>query len=171
MIRRPPRSTRTDTLFPYTTLFRSGAIELVEMASRRIWRCAWSFETSLRLRLRLRSVSPQEERRLGPQAPGKSKIRLAMTLSMTSLVPPSIELALVLSHPRARAHPLVSSMSHSSASLPPPDMPSSWRRLLSSVPTYFIMFELAGCARPAYTIPIKSSHNASVMLKEWLVGE
>src|SRR3546814_11166823 len=28
MIRRPPRSTRTDTLFPYTTLFRSvGAAE------------------------------------------------------------------------------------------------------------------------------------------------
>src|SRR3546814_5029126 len=26
MIRRPPRSTRTDTLFPYTTLFRSEAI-------------------------------------------------------------------------------------------------------------------------------------------------
>src|SRR3546814_14257234 len=27
MIRRPPRSTRTDTLFPYTTLFRSGDAE------------------------------------------------------------------------------------------------------------------------------------------------
>src|SRR3546814_10598634 len=27
MIRRPPRSTRTDTLFPYTTLFRSRCIE------------------------------------------------------------------------------------------------------------------------------------------------
>src|SRR3546814_15476485 len=27
MIRRPPRSTRTDTLFPYTTLFRSPLIE------------------------------------------------------------------------------------------------------------------------------------------------
>src|SRR3546814_11010474 len=26
MIRRPPRSTRTDTLFPYTTLFRSHSI-------------------------------------------------------------------------------------------------------------------------------------------------
>src|SRR3546814_6190679 len=26
MIRRPPRSTRTDTLFPYTTLFRSTGI-------------------------------------------------------------------------------------------------------------------------------------------------
>src|SRR3546814_12675389 len=30
MIRRPPRSTRTDTLFPYTTLFRSIGWELVQ---------------------------------------------------------------------------------------------------------------------------------------------
>src|SRR3546814_13780663 len=29
MIRRPPRSTRTDTLFPYTTLFRSNGREIV----------------------------------------------------------------------------------------------------------------------------------------------
>src|SRR3546814_1589031 len=28
MIRRPPRSTRTDTLFPYTTLFRSPVAQL-----------------------------------------------------------------------------------------------------------------------------------------------
>src|SRR3546814_10741399 len=28
MIRRPPRSTLTDTLFPYTTLFRSGIDDL-----------------------------------------------------------------------------------------------------------------------------------------------
>src|SRR3546814_2651517 len=28
MIRRPPRSTRTDTLFPYTTLFRSAKNDL-----------------------------------------------------------------------------------------------------------------------------------------------
>src|SRR3546814_2099533 len=33
MVRRPPRSTRTDTLFPYTTLFRSPAhIALAEGA-------------------------------------------------------------------------------------------------------------------------------------------
>src|SRR3546814_17494806 len=31
MIRRPPRSTRTDTLFPYTTLFRSTEIELGDL--------------------------------------------------------------------------------------------------------------------------------------------
>src|SRR3546814_15123840 len=28
MIRRPPRSTRTDTLFPYTTLFRSHGVDI-----------------------------------------------------------------------------------------------------------------------------------------------
>src|SRR3546814_1347853 len=32
MIRRPPRSTRTDTLFPYTTLFRSLRDEVVDEA-------------------------------------------------------------------------------------------------------------------------------------------
>src|SRR3546814_10594662 len=36
MIRRPPRSTRTDTLFPYTTLFRSvDAAEKARIADRR----------------------------------------------------------------------------------------------------------------------------------------
>src|SRR3546814_7512073 len=34
MIRRPPRSTRTDTLFPYTTLFRS----------LRYLYCAWQLQ-------------------------------------------------------------------------------------------------------------------------------
>src|SRR3546814_17422820 len=32
MIRRPPRSTRTDTLFPYTTLFRSRDLPFLESA-------------------------------------------------------------------------------------------------------------------------------------------
>src|SRR3546814_5275562 len=50
MIRRPPRSTRTDTLFPYTTLFRSIADQRVrhgaetallsEIMRRRIGRVA-----------------------------------------------------------------------------------------------------------------------------------
>src|SRR3546814_11765308 len=34
MIRRPPRSTRTDTLFPYTTLFRSKAAGQRQTAER-----------------------------------------------------------------------------------------------------------------------------------------
>src|SRR3546814_5680851 len=37
MIRRPPRSTRTDTLFPYTTLFRSFGSRLVLFPD---WPCA-----------------------------------------------------------------------------------------------------------------------------------
>src|SRR3546814_7341409 len=48
MIRRPPRSTRTDTLFPYTTLFRSLALAYAEaypercrgMALRGIFTCS-----------------------------------------------------------------------------------------------------------------------------------
>src|SRR3546814_17684659 len=34
MIRRPPRSTRTDTLFPYTTLFRS--LRYVPLTAKRV---------------------------------------------------------------------------------------------------------------------------------------
>src|SRR3546814_4717737 len=47
MIRRPPRSTRTDTLFPYTTLFRSGsendlrrATPLLNLIAQRIFHVA-----------------------------------------------------------------------------------------------------------------------------------
>src|SRR3546814_2877123 len=40
MIRRPPRSTRTDTLFPYTTLFRSvwlARSDIEQARMRRNW--------------------------------------------------------------------------------------------------------------------------------------
>src|SRR3546814_6388069 len=36
MIRRPPRSTRTDTLFPYTTLFRSHDFTVSECPCRAV---------------------------------------------------------------------------------------------------------------------------------------
>src|SRR3546814_19939724 len=38
MIRLPPRSTRTDTLFPYTTLFRSFGARAVDRAGRAVRR-------------------------------------------------------------------------------------------------------------------------------------
>src|SRR3546814_6602709 len=42
MIRRPPRSTRTDTLFPYTTLFRSWQRYIREKLSKALSRrSAW----------------------------------------------------------------------------------------------------------------------------------
>src|SRR3546814_20294633 len=37
MIRRPPRSTRTDTLFPYTTLFRSKPENLSYASRLGLW--------------------------------------------------------------------------------------------------------------------------------------
>src|SRR3546814_14576463 len=40
MIRRPPRSTRTDTLFPYTTLFRSDADGCIGEGVRAVLRLA-----------------------------------------------------------------------------------------------------------------------------------
>src|SRR3546814_6939759 len=59
MIRRPPRSTRTDTLFPYTTLFRSRA----RAGAGRLWyRLAvavgcWRGTASRRLAARAAAVS------------------------------------------------------------------------------------------------------------------
>src|SRR3546814_2385783 len=68
MIRRPPRSTRTDTLFPYTTLFRSPAFRLLFSYTlppgpghlqgkssyvdkkRFAWRCATSGSVSLSIK-------------------------------------------------------------------------------------------------------------------------
>src|SRR3546814_10994223 len=40
MIRRPPRSTRTDTLFPYTTLVRSSLLPQLRSAERDLARLA-----------------------------------------------------------------------------------------------------------------------------------
>src|SRR3546814_3565428 len=55
MLRRPPRSTRTDTLFPYTTLFRSTVSTSfwshhASRAERRPCLSSWRSETRARRR-------------------------------------------------------------------------------------------------------------------------
>src|SRR3546814_267050 len=54
MIRRPPRSTRTDTLFPYTTLFRSAHSftgrddwDSQPFEMTKAWRLVWQNQGSL----------------------------------------------------------------------------------------------------------------------------
>src|SRR3546814_8767920 len=52
MIRRPPRSTRTDTLFPYTTLFRSFAADDFRLCCQEpqygwLHDVAWGFEVEI----------------------------------------------------------------------------------------------------------------------------
>src|SRR3546814_9919498 len=60
MIRRPPRSTRTDTLFPYTTLFRSGRLS---SAAARHLRPAWRLADLRRGHHRLRPRRRRDGRR------------------------------------------------------------------------------------------------------------
>src|SRR3546814_6586478 len=58
MIRRPPRSTRTDTLFPYTTLFRSRIWSICRTMAccgrDRLLTCCWSTATRRRTSRRQR---------------------------------------------------------------------------------------------------------------------
>src|SRR3546814_14412110 len=63
MIRRPPRSTRTDTLFPYTTLFRSRADGIGDDAGR-ICPCHRKRLSLLQL-WRCEPVAPASERPVG----------------------------------------------------------------------------------------------------------
>src|SRR3546814_2664255 len=58
MIRRPPRSTRTDTLFPYTTLFRSFGVEIGFAQDRR--------HRHIVARDRRRQVAPERDAALAP---------------------------------------------------------------------------------------------------------
>src|SRR3546814_10667982 len=64
MIRRPPRSTRTDTLFPYTTLFRSDAIGGVVgqavAGDRRLRRRAEALQPDLIALHRNGEIAPRE---------------------------------------------------------------------------------------------------------------
>src|SRR3546814_11540305 len=86
MIRLPPRSTRTDTLFPYTTLFRSFGVRLPADYKQNTRSYAafgqvdWSFDPSLTLSLGARVIHDKktinnittciqrsEERRVGKE--------------------------------------------------------------------------------------------------------
>src|SRR3546814_10836635 len=75
MIRRPPRSTRTDTLFPYTTLFRSRAVfDAVEQArveaigSNRMAGVALNLNAALDDRCKSRGYAKVKDRSEAPLA-------------------------------------------------------------------------------------------------------
>src|SRR3546814_17647721 len=101
MIRRPPRSTRTDTLFPYTTLFRSPAAPAI-VADQPV------AQRLLRIFLELRI-----KRGAHPQAAGIDAVRAVLGLfaeTVDQLAPhrlddiatDAIELAQPLAHRAAR---------------------------------------------------------------------
>src|SRR3546814_10244514 len=74
MIRRPPRSTRTDTLFPYTTLFRSIVSDNIEDSSTTTTSCARRFSRLCRNRVELSGRLPSNRCRvIGCRSPRRSE--------------------------------------------------------------------------------------------------
>src|SRR3546814_2053396 len=89
MIRRPPRSTRTDTLFPYTSLFRSEA------------RCVASARMQRRIGHEEDSVAHRDG---GAQLPGRQRLDVDREAAKRSPVAPGIfEQRLVLRNPDMRS--------------------------------------------------------------------
>src|SRR3546814_14297320 len=110
MIRRPPRSTRTDTLFPYTTLFRSHdtsrarGMRWIVDATRRLCR-RWSLPCSQyregdEKRGRVEGFSPAPIRRSTP-----SKIKLSRR-------PPRLLTTVFPLRPACDRHPRTGSLNH-----------------------------------------------------------
>src|SRR3546814_10476685 len=88
MIRRPPRSTRTDTLFPYTTLFRSSCG--CNVPSRFLFRpfSEFLFRGAGRRRCRYDAVAPAKFRGAGQSGPrdlASAAMRLNKYISETGL--------------------------------------------------------------------------------------
>src|SRR3546814_12130109 len=71
MIRRPPRSTRTDTLFPYTTLFRSlfttaeGSMEGISLKGRAVAFATGAGAIAFLLALLALSGDPDDRNEIG----------------------------------------------------------------------------------------------------------
>src|SRR3546814_6686847 len=113
MRRRPPRSTRTDTLFPYTTLFRARQFAGVgEKAEQVVSRRLWHVQHHGTLRL----VRPQAGKMLflrrdaGGVAPGREQVE-ALEIArpaLRGLVPGAVEghplAAIVIEDPRSEGH-------------------------------------------------------------------
>src|SRR3546814_6210376 len=84
MIRRPPRSTRTDTRFPYPTLFRSPARadRATQVRLRAVARCRRSYESdghrsALEPRRRQFQTAVHRRRGLSGRAEGAHRARIA----------------------------------------------------------------------------------------------
>src|SRR3546814_1818313 len=79
MIRRPPRSTRTDTLFPYTTLFRSARNDRLS-STRRGRRIVRSIH--LAILAAAATAAP-----LAAQSPGTAPPTMALDVTPTAIDP------------------------------------------------------------------------------------
>src|SRR3546814_7007858 len=108
MIRRPPRSTRTDTLFPYTTLFRSprpGELSFPGIGNRESGveaRCC--FESPVPNHESRRSIHVQRTHRLAERDPAD---RLGQQLGDAELADPAAGPGRLRQRDRVGDHQLV----------------------------------------------------------------
>src|SRR3546814_11888877 len=89
MIRRPPRSTRTDTRFPYTTLFRASSVECRSLRRSRRRRAAGTdakLERSEKIVYRLVLVDASEHREL----PGFEREQMVFIDTQAACQPPEV---------------------------------------------------------------------------------
>src|SRR3546814_1044386 len=83
MRRRPPRSTRTDTLFPYTTLFRSRGVSRRHATRHTDWLVCCQIA---RLDARCAALSPTSAKRLDLPALSLTRVRGTKRESMVAIV-------------------------------------------------------------------------------------
>src|SRR3546814_19886505 len=103
MIRRPPRSTRTDTRFPYTTLFRSESAERLYLVLGRAVPDAVGTVEHVLLADVLHQLADNVRRRVGVTqgiAPGAAEFRVAIAVAGHPVL---LDRAAQLVHPLAAA--------------------------------------------------------------------
>src|SRR3546814_16587917 len=88
MIRRPPRSTRTDTLFPYTTLFRSVVDEAFGARLQRLRTKAGlsQAEVAKRMGVSPPSISSWEKGRARPKRGRMAKLATILGVPISDLL-------------------------------------------------------------------------------------
>src|SRR3546814_19457665 len=92
MIRRPPRSTRTDTLFPYTSLFRSLRFRHRRLLLLSAHRYAWHRRPWPRVEpLDDQSVEPAVERSLGAERPDRDQHPISQEYQRGAVRPAELE--------------------------------------------------------------------------------
>src|SRR3546814_3233933 len=108
MIRRPPRSTRTDTLFPYTTLFRSGHDRTVAPESAavlEVHRDRWDRTDSIARAARIPSAPRAMEPCAGAQPMQQIDFDTGVQVALDSLLAERLALlagaGLSMAHPRS----------------------------------------------------------------------
>src|SRR3546814_18883754 len=109
MIRRPPRSTRTDTLFPYTTLCRSLACGALVAAVAGLWSVAAALQPAAAADRRAVAAGG---------AAGRARDRRDPASLQPIARPPLGALAAARFRPRSPAHPAGGYLSRRSARRP-----------------------------------------------------